>query len=597
MIAATILILRRVRRGANGGFAACVARRARYAVVIAIALYAPVPLEGQPIPEARIHAAVDSVLQLQIGSGGPGAGVVVVRDGRTVFEGGRGLASVEHRVPIGPDTRFHLYSGSKQFTAWAITLLEVEGRLSLDDEVRDYLPDFPDFGVPITIRHLLHHTSGIRQQTTLHSYTVAVEAEVLNQERALQLIWAQRGLNFPPGTNFGYSDSGYAILSRIIEEVVDRPFQEWMVENVFRPHGMSRTLIVSDFQTVVSDLAFPYAPTSDGVIKGTALLSSFYGGTGVYSTPRDLGRWLALLASPEAADMLVRMEERGVLVDGRTIPLARGLFVDEPGGVRRVWHGGDGHGYKMWIGRYPELGLGIAVLGNSENLASEILAQSIAEALDPRARGTDLPPSPNADLVQLSAKGLETFVGLYRIEGPTILETPERWRVQVEDGRLRVNPNGRGARTLLALSDSVFGFPRIPVELTFHQGEDGAVDSVRVSDPSGSWSGEFLGKADYEMSRDTMLGLEGKYRSNELGTSWRFEVREGVPTMVHDEPAANRRRDPIPLVPVGPDRFVAFSNRFWIVDFVRDATGDVRGLLAASSWGKLTGLRFELVGN
>lgn len=551
---------------------------------------------GQALPEARIGPVVDSILEAAAGDDGPGLGVVVVRDGRTVFEGGRGLASVEHGVPIGPDTRFHLYSGSKQFTAFGVTLLEAEGRLSLDDEVRDHLPDFPDFGVPVTLRHLLHHTSGIRQHTTLHSYTVPNDVEVLDQARALQLIWNQRDLNFPPGTKFGYSDSGYVVLARIIEQVTGTPFPEWMAESVFQPLGMDRTLVVTDFRTVVLDLALPYAPTPDGLERGMAMLTTFYGGTGVYSTPRDLGRWLGFLASDEAGPMISRMEEPGVLVGGDTLGWGRGLILDElPDGVRRVWHGGDGHGYKMWIGRYPDLGLGIAVLSNSEARGAGTIAHAIAEALDVRARDGDEPSSPTEDLVTLSPALLEAYAGVYRLEGPTELQTFERWTTRQENGTLVLDPNGRGSVPLVALDDTLFGFPGIPVTLAFHRRQGHAGDSVTVADPTGSWSGVRLGASGYVADPAALRELEGAYYSRELDTAWGLEVRDGVPTMVHLEAADHRRRSPIPLVSVARDRLMSRSNRFWVVDVVRDESGAVTHLLVGSSWGKLSGLRFDRV--
>lgn len=213
-----------------------------------VVLLAASPCAAQDTP--ALKAAVDS-LMTAYGADSPGGVVAVVRSGEIVFAEGYGLANVEHDIPNTPSTPYHLASGSKQFTAIAVAMLSEQGRISLDDDVRTYLPELPDYGSTITLRHLATHTSGLRDHWALWAMSGGRMDDVFRKDDLLRLIVQQQELNFEPGTQHLYSNSGYLLLAEVVARVTDQPFADWMDEHVFTPLGMEDTVVLDDPEQIV----------------------------------------------------------------------------------------------------------------------------------------------------------------------------------------------------------------------------------------------------------------------------------------------------------------------------------------------------------
>jgi CubicO group peptidase (beta-lactamase class C family) len=235
--------------------------------------------------------AVDQLFAQWAGPDSPGASIAIIQDGKIVYSQGYGSANLEYGVPNTPATVFDLASASKQFTAFAIHLLAQDGKLSLDDDVRKYLPKLHDFGKVITIRQLLHHTSGVRDQSNLLLLAGWRLEDVITDEDVARLLFQQTELNFAPGDRFLYSNSGYTLLAMVVKHVSGKTLPEFAKERIFDPLGMAHTHFQDHYGIVVKDRAYSYAPQPDGKYQYVALSDSTVGPSGLFSTVGDLARW------------------------------------------------------------------------------------------------------------------------------------------------------------------------------------------------------------------------------------------------------------------------------------------------------------------
>ena len=235
--------------------------------------------------------AVDQLFAQWAGPDSPGASIAIIQNGKIVYSQGYGSANLEYGVPNTPATVFDLASVSKQFTAFAIYLLAQDGKLSLDDDVRKYLPKLHDFGKVITIRQLVHHTSGVRDQSNLLLLAGWRLEDVITDEDVARLLFQQTELNFAPGDRFLYSNSGYTLLAIVVKQVSGKTLPEFAKERIFDPLGMAHTHFQDDYGIVVKDRAYSYARQPDGKYRYVALSYSMAGPSGLFSTVGDLARW------------------------------------------------------------------------------------------------------------------------------------------------------------------------------------------------------------------------------------------------------------------------------------------------------------------
>ena len=322
---------------------------------------------------------MDSLFALMDQIDTPGAAVAIVRGDSVQFAKGYGIADLEHDIPVTPNTVFMAASVSKQFTAYGIALLANQGKISLDDPVTDYIPELPNFQYPMTIRHLVHHTSGLRDEFSLLALAGYRMDDVITKDDILRLIYQQKDLNFDPGERYMYSNSGYTLIAEIITRVSGQSFRDWMHENLFRPLGMTRSQFRSERGQMIENVASGYITASDGY-KAQRVNYSSVGASGLYTTALDLGRWLIALKRGDVGGVETRdlVHSRGILSDGDTLTYAFGISHGWFRGTRSIGHSGSHRGYRTWAGRFPEYDLGIAVLGNLEEFNPSNMAQKIA---------------------------------------------------------------------------------------------------------------------------------------------------------------------------------------------------------------------------
>ena len=435
---------------------------------------------------ARLLARVDSVFAQFDHTRSPGCALGVIEDGRLVIGRGYGMANLEHGIALSPTSVFRIGSTSKQFTAAVMVLLQQEGRLSLDDDVRKYLPKLPEYERSISIRQLMHHTSGIRDYLTLMSLAGVRDDDWYTDEEVVNMLARQRELNFLPGDEFLYSNSGYFLLSQIVKRVSGKSLREYAATRIFAPLGMTHTHFHDDHREVVANRASGYAPDGPGFRVSMTTLD-MVGDGGVFTTVEDLARWDRNFHEPEVggAEFWREMLTRGVLTSSDTLPYALGLRHGEYRGLSTVSHGGAFVGYRAEMLRFPSERFTVVCLCNVSIANPTRLARRVADVLlEDRLGPPEQPPDAGSEgratpppEYTLSATERAEYAGDYYSEELDVV-----YRIRVENDTLRLVAAAAVERTLRATARDVLraGF----LTLHFTRGNSGVngllVDAGRV---------------------------------------------------------------------------------------------------------------------
>ncbi|HUG93992.1 MAG TPA: serine hydrolase domain-containing protein, partial [Planctomycetaceae bacterium] len=328
-------------------------------------------------------AAADRVFAPWSVKDSPGCAVGVFQQGRIVFEKGYGMADLEHDVPITPDAVFYAGSVSKQFTAMAAALAIQQGKLSAGDPIRKYLPELPAYADPITVRHLVHHTSGLRDYNTLLSIAGRRGDEAYDNPTVLRMTARQTALNFAPGSEYLYSNTGYTLLATIVERAAGVPFATFADTHIFKPLGMTSTFFGVDASRLVPKRAYAYSRGSNGEIRLDTPSNQRAGAGGVYTTVRDLLKWDQSFYDGRLGgrELVRRVETPGTLADGSALTYAWGLQIGRYRGLRVVEHGGSLGGYRAHLMRLPEAHTSVAALCNTGSIAPSGLVRQVADAV------------------------------------------------------------------------------------------------------------------------------------------------------------------------------------------------------------------------
>jgi CubicO group peptidase (beta-lactamase class C family) len=347
----------------------------------------------------------------------PGCTVGVAIDGKRVVIKGYGMADLEHDVPIGEDTIFEAGSVSKQFTATAVLLLAREGKLSLDDPVKKYISELPDFGAPLTIRHILTHTSGLRDWGSVESIAGWPRtSRVYTHAHVLDIVSLQKAPNFTPGTNWSYSNTGFNLAAIIVSRVSGQAFADFTRDRLFTPLGMTHTSWRDDYARIVKGRAMAYAERNGG-FRTEMPFENVYGNGGLLTTAGDLLKWNENFVTPKVGDQAFVEEQQrtGQFNDGRPHIYAFGLYVRKYKGVREVSHSGSTAGYRAFLARYPDQHASVAVLCNVASANPTELAHQVADIY---VKGLTAAPDTAPTAAQIAAAA-----GLYRstVTGETIV--------------------------------------------------------------------------------------------------------------------------------------------------------------------------------
>ena len=498
----------------------------------------------------------------------PGCAAAVSLNGQTVFEEAFGLADMEHNVPNTPQTIFESGSVAKQFTAASLVLLQQEGKLSLDDPVKKYIPELPDYGAPLTIRHLLNHTSGLRDWGTVMSLTGAGRGDrVITQDLALDVITHQRALDFTPGAEYSYSNSGYNLAAIIVERISKQKFPAFVAEHLFKPLGMNNSSWRDDYQRIVPGRAQAYARQGDGPWRLNMPFMNVYGNGGMLTTVGDWMKWNAMLDSRSLGAPLVEaLETRGVLNDGRKIAYALGLEVSTYKGLKDVSHGGSTAGYQTFLARYPENKVSIGVMCNGTSPSAGLIAATITDEIF-----GPYPETARTDSAKVSEDELKKFVGLWRNEKT---HSPARFVIQNGVSRwsgARVVPMGGGQFTVAGS------------QLKFTFDKDGKPVSAETVDSDGEVT-RFAPEKEWTPTPADLASIKGDWFSEEAGATFTIAV-EGDKAFLKQRPATR-----LAMQPLYKDHFEVQGYVVW---FTRDKNGKVTNMHVGAS--RMRDMRFVRV--
>jgi CubicO group peptidase (beta-lactamase class C family) len=400
-------------------------RFAKLAVVVPIVLAVSGICRGQSLAPG-VAKQVDAVFARWDKSDSPGCALGVYRDGRIVYKRGYGMEDLNEDVKITPSTVFHVASMSKQFTAASIVLLAQQGKLSLDDDVRKYIPELPDFGQKITIRHLVHHTSGLRDQWNLLELAGwRYSKDLITDDDVMSVMTRQKELNFKPGERHVYCNTGYTLLGLIVKRVSGMSLREFTTKNIFEPLGMTHTFFRDDHAQIIKHDAVGYEQEAGKPFEISITNFDTVGATSLHTTVEDLQLWDENFYHPKVGgpEFVKQMLERGKLNNGEELDYAFGLVVGKYKGLPTVDHGGADAGYRSDLTRFPQQHFSAAVLCNSaetnpsslvQQVANVVLAKEIAAAAPSDAGGAkQAPKSVPALPVTLTAEQMAALTGMY----------------------------------------------------------------------------------------------------------------------------------------------------------------------------------------
>jgi CubicO group peptidase (beta-lactamase class C family) len=528
-------------------------------------------------PEGR----VDQFMAPYDGDDVPGGVVAVIRNGELAFAKAYGMANLTHGIRFTTEAGSNIGSVSKQFTAFAIVLLESRGELSLDDEVREHIPELPSFDEPVTLRNLLNHTGGYRELYNTVPIAGWQGEDELSRDEAIRIVRRQPALQTPPGSEYNYNNTGYILLADIVTRVTGTPFPEWMEDNVFAPLGMQNTTIKTGHGQVIPNNAQGYVRSDEGGYREARDLAASYGASGIYTTVGDLAKWLRnfrdhTVGGPE---VMARMVERGVLTDGDTIDYALGLGIGERRGLRRISHGGADVAHRAQLMYFPEIDAGVVGLSNNASfgggipgkVADEFFAEHMTEETE------DEEPS-GEDEVVVAPELLDRYVGRYEAEGGLIITYTR------DGGRFYAQATGKPELDLIARSDSVFDYEGVDETVTFHVEGEGDVE--RVTHHQEGLGLTLRRLPPYAPTADMLQAYVGRYYSEELETFYTLAVEDTVLVAQH-----RRLEENVTLTPKSEDKFNGGVFFLRDVEFLRSDDGTVTGFQVSN--GRTRGVMFE----
>lgn len=459
----------------------------------------------------------------------PGCALAIIKDGEIIYKRGYGMANLELNVPIAPNTVFQVGSIAKQFTAMAILLLAQQGKLSLDDDVRKYVPEVPDFGTPITLRHLVHHTSGLRDQYEMLQMAGWRSDDVITEKDVLDMVARQRTLNHKPGEEYLYTNTGYTLLAIVVKRVAGKSLAEFAEDNIFKPLGMASTRFVDDHRLIIKGLADAYLPTEGNKFLKWMAADDHAGADNLFTTVEDLARWDQNFYDKRigGARLIEQMLTPGVISNDPTFDYAFGLNINRYKGLRMIQHSGSRLGYRSQFMRFPDERFSVACLCNAriepDTIARRIADIYLADQFKPAAASqSSASATPPPDAVKLPEKELMSVAGLYL----NPLNDAVR-RVYVKDGKLMYLRAPGNESELAPIGNNRFLMlgVRNRVEIAFKSSGAGAPLQMIFTEAGRTTIQESVKAASYRPEQ--LNEFVGQYYSPELDATYSITAQGG----------------------------------------------------------------------
>ena len=517
----------------------------------------------------------------------PGASVAIQQNGKILYSKGYGLANLEYDIPVEPASIFHIASISKQFTAFSILLLQADGKLDMNDDIRKYIPEVPDFGTTITLKHLATHTSGMRDQWNLLVMAGWRMDDVITKEHVLKLVSRQEELNFEPGEEMYYCNTGFTLLAEVVARVSGKSFAEFTKERIFDPLEMTNTLFYDDHEKIVKNRAYSYHEANDGY-KKSVLNYANVGATSLFTTVEDISKWAENFSEIKVGskEIIKTLNTRAILNNGDTIDAALGQFVGKYKGLNEIQHGGADAGFRSYFTRFPDQDFSVAVFGNSASFNPRSLAHSVVdiylndlfeEEVTKEEEIEAIEEIADAEALILSPDLIKAYVGEYELQPGFIIKITE------ENGSLVAQPTGQPESTLEAISETEFKVSTVEATLFFVQTDEGQVNSFNLH--QGEQVTEAKRLEPFDKEKVELNTYIGEYYSPELATNYSLKLKDGKLIAEH------QRASDIELSPLKPDVFSGNQYYFRQVEFKRNEQGIITGFTVSN--GRVRNLKFN----
>jgi CubicO group peptidase (beta-lactamase class C family) len=508
------------------------------------------------------HARIDSVFETYT-SQTPGCALGVFRDGAIAYARGYGMADLEHGVAITPSSLFDVGSVSKQFAAAAIVMLVDEGKLSFTDDIHKFIPALPNYGAPITLNELMWHTSGLRDYTSLLDLAGYPLEQATTDEQALAMITRQRGLDFPSGTQYEYSNTNYFLLSVIVKRMTAKTLAQFVSHNIFAPLGMTHAMYRTDYAMLEPNRAMGYAPAPSGRFKNSMSNWQQTGDGAVQLSIDDAQKWDENFYHPRVGGqrMVDALQTPGHLSNGTPLQYGRGEFLGSYRGLRSVTHSGAWIGYRAAFDRFPSVHTSVVVLCNSDAAPAGALAQRVEDIiLAPYLKPTPVPVHQSA---MLTATAAQAYAGSY------FDQTEAQAYTIAAQGTKVVLKAGDSAYPLVPTGGLSFRLGSTPV--SFSRDKSGAIDALRLGNGEGAVDARRF--TPVTPTAADLHGVPGSYYSPDLDVTWHLDVTGTTlslaPARYMQAGAAGK------LQPQMRDTFT--SNSGFAIHLTRDSSGAVTG--------------------
>ncbi|WP_309739060.1 MULTISPECIES: serine hydrolase domain-containing protein [unclassified Chamaesiphon] len=496
----------------------------------------------------------------------PGCALAVIQNGEIIYKRGYGMANLEYDIPITPNSVFDIGSNSKQFTAMCIVLLARQNLLTLDDELQKHIPEIPQYTHPITLRHLSCHTSGLRDYLTLMEMSGSIGENNYLTEDIISLVTRQQSLNFQPGTEQLYSNTGYLLLAEIIKRVSGKSLRVFAEEHIFTPLGMKNTHFHDDFRAIVKNRADAYEPKEDRGFQTALSWLDCCGDGQLYTTVEDLSLWdrnfYHNILGGYGQDLIEEITTPGKLDNGETISGAFGLQISDRGGLETISHGGSWMGYQSQFIRFPDRNFSVICLANLGTFNPNKLAFEVADIYlkneYPQAIAKLMPRSVTP--IDLPLAELEIRTGLYH--NPT---TNSVWELELKDEKLMAKLAWMYFQLVLIDATHFQSVDNeIDYDLDFHEDPTRPIVKVDI----GNGVKEFTLEKMLETAPDLLTDYVGTYYADELEFSYQLYLDDNKIRVKH------KGIEPFQLRSIRKDFLLFKADKF---EFIRDDRGIVIG--------------------
>lgn len=509
----------------------------------------------------------------------PGAVIGVMNNGNMTFAKAYGKANITHNLDFKLSTPTNIGSVSKQFTAFAILMLEKQGLLSVEDDIRKHFPELPDYGDVIRIKNLMNHTNGLREVYNLMPIAGWDGEDKLLRAEVINLLRKQKELQAPPGEEFNYNNSAFILLAELVERLTEKKFPQWMKENVFGPLEMNDTYVRTDPSEIIPGASQGYSNGENGLVESGDLYAA-YGAGGIYTTPYDLAKWLRnfkdpILGGPELIQKLVTP---GILNKGDTMKYAQGIGVGEYKGLKRYAHNGADIAHRAGMVYYPEINSGVIALSNNASFSSGVIYSITDIFFKDQLKSEEETEKEDPEAIEVDTKILKQYVGKYKATGIGLII-----EYKLEDENLVAYPSGQSSRKLKPTSDSTFSYEGVEASVLFHLLKDGKSDEAVHTQGGSDLILHRLAPFDPPMNE--LQKYTGKYFSDELETFYTIVVKDSTLMAEH------RNLKNIKLSPTEDDTFSGDVFFMGEVEFKKDKNGNVNAFTVSN--GRTKGIYFQ----